>query len=410
MEPTTDYYTEEEVVGLASHTKELIDYINIYFTSTEAAQLEKYLERDGHYEIIINNALELPIDLCKSYKDKLIRDEDNRYFEFRDYYHDLIVETHQGHPDMTVCALPCMFRLSNVPNTTMRVFGICFLRRKDIATVSESFYWEWLDSENWSIISDPQVLTEDLYRRFPYFSLGYAFPEEYILSDGFIREFSDKFCWETLSRKYTLSESIIREFSDKVNWGLISTHQTLSEGFIREFSAHVDWGAISRYQTLSEGFIREFSTHVDWGAISRYQTLSEGFIREFSDKVNWNALVKYQLLPENFIREFLDHIDCYSLRGPVSVVEEFIASLDTEGLKKVDWPEINQLKLSDSFRAKYDGWLRIGSLSDYDYSPYYDSDYSFDNPYQEWEQELLDDIEAYREDSARSEEDGWYYS
>lgn len=171
------------------------------------------------------------------------------------------------------------------------------------------------------------------------------------------------------------------------------------------------WLFVSR-QKLSEEFIRSHADQVQWDAISIYQSLSEDFIREFSDRVNWKAISKYQSLSESFIREFSARIDWYSLRGPVNIVEEFIASLDTEGLKKVYWPEINQLKLSDSFRAKYDGWLGIGSLSSR--APhYFDNsydDYSFDEPYQEWEQELLDDIEMYREDSARSEEDGWYYS
>ena len=54
---------------------------------------------------------------------------------------------------------------------------------------------------------------------------------------------------------------------DNVDWEQISRIQLLSESFIREFSDKVDWFWISSYQILSESFIREFSDKVDWNDI-----------------------------------------------------------------------------------------------------------------------------------------------
>jgi hypothetical protein len=110
--------------------------------------------------------------------------------------------------------------------------------------------------------------------------------------------------WYNKSRVEELSEGYIRENSDKVIWDYICSNQKLSEGFIREFKDKVDWEYISISQKLSEEFIRENSNKVNWGCISKYQKLSEGFIVEFSDKVNWGCISKYQKLSEEFIKEY----------------------------------------------------------------------------------------------------------
>ena len=51
---------------------------------------------------------------------------------------------------------------------------------------------------------------------------------------------------------------------DEVDWVYISKYRILSESFIREFSDKLDWGWISEYQTLSEDLIRDFKDKVDW--------------------------------------------------------------------------------------------------------------------------------------------------
>ena len=128
------------------------------------------------------------------------------------------------------------------------------------------------------------------------------------LSEDFIREFADKVDWDRISRYQHLSESFIREFADKVGWYWISRCQHLSGDFIREFKDKVDWENISAYQHLSEDFIREFKYWVNWYSISMYQHLSEGFIREFKDMVYWNTVSTYQRLSKEFIEEFKDKI------------------------------------------------------------------------------------------------------
>jgi hypothetical protein len=74
--------------------------------------------------------------------------------------------------------------------------------------------------------------------------------------------------------KYFISET-------KIDWKSMSYSQILSENFIRSFSDRVNWEWVSVYQTLSENFIREFSDRVHWYWIPRRQNLSNNFISEF---------------------------------------------------------------------------------------------------------------------------------
>lgn len=147
------------------------------------------------------------------------------------------------------------------------------------------------------------------------------------LTEGFIRDISDKVDWFRVSGYQRLSENFIREFADKVDWGRISRYQHLSENFIREFQYTVNWRVISAYQRLSENFIKEFKDKVDWDNISTYQHLSEDFIREFKDDVSWYRISSCQRLSEEFIREFKDRVywGCISTYQRLSkeFIEEF---------------------------------------------------------------------------------------
>lgn len=161
---------------------------------------------------------------------------------------------------------------------------------------------------------------------------------------------------------------------------------------------------------FSEEYVEKCVEEVDWMSISKH-VLSEGFIRKYADRVDWKA-ISSQSLSESFIEEFSDRIDWYSLRSPVNVVEKFIESLDMIGLSQVDWRAINKLNLSDRFRAEFHNRLKYYFPASARYHPSYESYEDWQEPDYEYEalkEELMDDIEADREDHARSDEEGWYY-
>jgi hypothetical protein len=73
-------------------------------------------------------------------------------------------------------------------------------------------------------------------------------------------------------RSYVLNNNISTD-----EWEDISWNQVLSEDFIREFSEHVDWYWISYLQDLSDDFIREFRKEVHWRSILHKRVLSKKF-------------------------------------------------------------------------------------------------------------------------------------
>jgi hypothetical protein len=160
-----------------------------------------------------------------------------------------------------------------------------------------------------------------------------------------------------------------------------------------------------------EEYVEKCVEEVDWTSIAKHK-LSEGFIRKYADRVDWETISRYQSLSESFIEEFSDRIDWYSLRSPINVVEKFIESLDMIGLSQVNWLAINKLNLSDRFRAKFNDRLKYFFPASARYHPSYESYEDWQEPDYEYEalkEELIDDIEADREDHARSDEEGWYY-
>lgn len=60
----------------------------------------------------------------------------------------------------------------------------------------------------------------------------------------------DKF-WYSICSDEVLSEKFMKEFSDSLCWTVISCRQKLSEEFIEEFSDKIDWFIVSKYQKFS---------------------------------------------------------------------------------------------------------------------------------------------------------------
>ena len=131
-----------------------------------------------------------------------------------------------------------------------------------------------------------------------------------VLSENFIRYFSNKVDWEYISQYQRLSEKFIREFKNKVDWECISAYQKLSEKFIREFKKKLNLHYILKFQKLSEKFIREISKYISNNFmkngylffISQYQELSEKFVLDHKLALNWNNLMYCQNLKKSFFK------------------------------------------------------------------------------------------------------------
>ena len=120
--------------------------------------------------------------------------------------------------------------------------------------------------------------------------------------------------WSGISKNNILSEDFIRKYSDKVNWFYISSSQKLSCQFIEEFQDKVDWNNISRYQKLNIDFLNQFKNKVNWNLITIYQLDNFEFINKFSKYLNWNQIEEFNFLSEDFIREFKYNLDWQKIK------------------------------------------------------------------------------------------------
>jgi hypothetical protein len=175
-----------------------------------------------------------------------------------------------------------------------------------------TYLWEEILSEHASYLSSEIIETFDV-DEWEYVSQG---PNLYIkssmikredcfLTEGFMREYSDKLDWNSLFSNFKLPKSIIDEFSGSVDWSKISCLNNLSDDFVEEFSGFLHWEAISEYRHLSEDFIRKFEEYVEWDLISGNQDLSEPFILEFTHRIDFKALLQSRYRPDD---EFIAYL------------------------------------------------------------------------------------------------------
>lgn len=93
-----------------------------------------------------------------------------------------------------------------------------------------------------------------------------------------------------------LSIDFVEEFKDKLNWLAISCTKH-SENFIRKFSDRAFWVSISFWQDLSIEFIEEFQDKIDWqmirrnksfihlGNLSLREDVSKSLLEEFKHEI-----------------------------------------------------------------------------------------------------------------------------
>ena len=178
-----------------------------------------------------------------------------------------------------------------------------------------------------------------------------------ILSEDFIRRFSDNLDWRKICAHQVLSEQFIREQKDRVHWAEVSANQRLSEDSIREFKDEVEWNGICVNQHLSEPFLREFASQIprtSWRPVSKYQKLSEEFIRDFKDNVYWEDIFKYQHLSEEFLQECKKNGYIDSLfDGNMDSIDNWLYK--TEDFKKHEVEEAGLYECHDDYFIAYKG-------------------------------------------------------
>lgn len=109
-----------------------------------------------------------------------------------------------------------------------------------------------------------------------------------------------------------LTDNFVRKFSQYADWDLLSENYGIDMplDMIRAYSSNVVWISLLKNRLFSEEFLREMVPHFNydcWQFISKYQRLSEAFIRDFPEKVDWPLIVKYQPITQKFLDEHKEY-------------------------------------------------------------------------------------------------------
>lgn len=123
------------------------------------------------------------------------------------------------------------------------------------------------NNKPWDLISKeskrPQgVLSDDFILRFDKYLNFDLLSENYLFTLDMLRTYAHRVTWGKILKRQQFPESFLREMAlnfDYDTWLIISRYQVLSERFIRDFSESLDWTNILQYQNISSNFIKENS-------------------------------------------------------------------------------------------------------------------------------------------------------
>lgn len=185
----------------------------------------------------------------------------------------------------------------------------------------------------WGAISSHQVLSENFIKKYSNKLHWNKIVQWQKISNDLIEENLNKikiynYIWEIICQKQSLSEDFIEKHQDKVIWSLISQYQNLSENFIEKFKNKIVWNKLN-YKNLSVKFLKKFVDYIDWKSLFFEKHLSEDFIEEYigyftCDRVVWNYISRYQKLSENFMRKFSANLNWVELCSCQDFSDEFI--------------------------------------------------------------------------------------
>ena len=101
----------------------------------------------------------------------------------------------------------------------------------------------------------------------------------------------------------------------KIDWFDISENMVLSEEFIRKYSNSVCWSDICRYQKLSIKLINDYEDRIDWIEVSKNKNkLSEKFLITFRYYLKWDKVIYRQELSNDFIRQHSYNLPEYKIQ------------------------------------------------------------------------------------------------
>lgn len=130
-------------------------------------------------------------------------------------------------------------------------------------------------------------------------------PKEDFLIEHIINNAS-KETWTSISIYSILSEDFIKKYSNYLDWSILveknKSDITIIEEHINEISANI----ISKYQLLTPEFIDKYADKLDWYYICEYQELPDWLMRKHIDKLNWGQISWYQNMSEDFINEYMN--------------------------------------------------------------------------------------------------------
>ena len=112
--------------------------------------------------------------------------------------------------------------------------------------MSEDFLEKYQKFIEWERLSEQQSLSEEFIERYKKHLNWHDVCEYQILSEEFIRKHVNDFdtkCWYNIAGndKNILSEKFIREFSEFWNWNLIGQDQIINKNMLREFGDKITW-------------------------------------------------------------------------------------------------------------------------------------------------------------------------